>query len=174
MPSRCSSAGDVNAARAAGLGIDIGNRFRGKQGSLERLDGRNIGLWRSRLDHNANADLGERGAGAGNDLALLDQAFDRFGRQNRDIELLLAATDQIEVLSDGLIGDVELVAGFLLILRGKRVEHLLESAAADDFDRGGLGKLRHDEGQCGCENCGLELHAEFLTRAMSIGAIVTF
>ena len=65
------------------------------------------------------------------------------GRQDGDVELFLTAADQVEVLSDGAIGDVECVPGLLPVLHGERIEHLFEGAAAHDFDFGGLRGLGH-------------------------------
>ncbi len=72
------------------------------------------------------------------------------------------------MLPDGLISDVELVARFLVVLRGERVEHLFKRAAADDLDLGGSSGLRHvelrnGERERGNEAGGQKFHPNALT-----------
>jgi hypothetical protein len=93
------------------------------------------------FDHDANAGLRQIGTAAGNDLSVLDQTCDGVRRQDRNIEILFAVFDQIQMLSDGLISQSDPVAGFFFIFRGERIEHLFEGAAADDSKFCALGKL---------------------------------
>src|SRR4051794_39393581 len=81
---------DIDAARAAGGGIDKGNRLRCEQRLLESVDRADIRLRRALLDHHADADTSKIGPAAGDELALGGKVVDRGRREHGEIERLAA------------------------------------------------------------------------------------
>src|SRR6478735_10305471 len=68
---------DIDAARATGGGIDIGNRLSCEQRPLECVDRAEIRLRRPLLDHDADAYTPEIGPAGGDELALGGKVVDR-------------------------------------------------------------------------------------------------
>src|SRR5262245_9499101 len=68
-PRLVEQARDIDAARAASGGIDIGNGLGREQRPLEGFDRADVGLRRTLLDHDADPDAGKVDSAAGNELA---------------------------------------------------------------------------------------------------------
>src|SRR6266436_6933601 len=132
---------DVDAARAAGGRIDIGNRFGGEQRLFERRDRADVRLRRAVLDHDPDADPRKVYSAAGNELALAREVVDRRRRQHREVERL-AALDAFVQRADGVVLNHYLVAGRSLEVGQQRQQHLLEGAGGEYLDLRRRGRAR--------------------------------
>jgi hypothetical protein len=132
-PELVEKTSDVDAARATGGWIDIGNGLGGEQRLLEGRDRADVRLRRAVLDYDADADARQVRPTTSDELPFVRKIVDCRGREHREVEHL-AALDALAQRTDGIVLDGDLVAGRSLEIGHERKQHLLEGAGGEHLD----------------------------------------
>ena len=126
---------DVDAARTAARGIDIGDGFRRQQRLLELVHRTDVRFGRALFDDDAHTDACKVDAAAGGDFTAGDHLIDHGRRYHQHIERLAVIDPRLEA-AGGVVVDHDLIAGLLFEVGHERIDHLPEGPGGQDLDLG--------------------------------------